>query len=54
MFVAENYTGIKGELVHIDDILDDVENIISGAYDGIDESNFLYIGKFNAEEYISR
>ena len=51
MFVAENYTGIKGELVHIDDILDDVENIISGKYDGIDESNFLYIGKFNAEEY---
>ena len=51
MFVAENYTGIKGELVHIDDILDDVENIISGKYDGIDETNFLYIGKFNAEEY---
>ncbi|MBO4375870.1 MAG: F0F1 ATP synthase subunit beta [Lachnospiraceae bacterium] len=51
MFVAENYTGIKGELVHIDDILNDVENIISGAYDGIDETKFLYIGKFNAEEY---
>ena len=27
MFVAENYTGIKGEIVAIDDILDDVENI---------------------------
>ncbi len=51
MFVAENYTGIKGELVYIDDILDDVENIISGKYDGIDESNFLYIGKFNAEQF---
>lgn len=51
MFVAENYTGIKGEIVAIDDILDDVENILSGVYDGIDESKFLYIGKFNAEQY---
>ena len=51
MFVAENYTGIKGEIVAIDDILDDVENILSGNYDGIDESKFLYIGKFNAEQY---
>ena len=51
MFVAENYTGIKGAAVAIDDILDDVENIISGKYDGIDESNFLYIGKFNAEKF---
>jgi len=51
MFVAENYTGIKGQAVAIDDILDDVENIISGKYDGIDESNFLYIGKFNAEKF---
>ena len=51
MFVAENYTGIKGAAVAIDDILDDVENIISGKYDGIDESNFLYIGKFDAEKY---
>ncbi|TCL60924.1 F-type H+-transporting ATPase subunit beta [Kineothrix alysoides] len=47
MFVAENYTGIAGEFVDIDDILDDVENILSGKYDDYDEINFLYIGKFN-------
>lgn len=50
MFVAENYTGIPGEFVKIDDILDDVEAIITGKYDGIDESNFLYIGKYNGRK----
>lgn len=46
MFVAENYTGIKGQFVDIDDVLNDVENILTGAYDDIDESRFLYIGKY--------
>ena len=46
MFVAENYTGIKGERVAINDVLDDVENILSGKYDDIDETRFSYIGKF--------
>ena len=46
MFVAENYTGIPGEFVKIDDVLDDVEAILTGKYDGVDESNFLYIGKY--------
>lgn len=50
MFVAENYTGIKGEFVMIDDILEDVENILSGKYDDIDENKFLYIGKFNGRK----
>ena len=50
MFVAENYTGIKGEFVQIDDILDDVENILAGKYDEYDESNFLYIGKFDGRK----
>lgn len=50
MFVAENYTGIKGEFVQIDDILDDVENIISGKYDDVDESSFLFIGKFDGRK----
>jgi len=49
MFVAENYTGIPGEFVEIDDILDDVENIITGRYDNVDESKFLYIGKIDGE-----
>ncbi len=45
MFVAEAYTGIPGQFVKIEDILNDVENILSGKYDEIDESKFLFIGK---------
>ena len=44
MFVAENYTGVNGKLVSIENILNDVENILSGKYDAIDESKFMYIG----------
>ena len=47
MFVAENYTSIKGQLVKITDVLEDVEKILNGTYDQIDESKFLYIGKYN-------
>lgn len=51
MFVAEQYTSMKGELVAIEDTLDDVENILNGAYDDIDESNFLFIGSMkNAQK----
>ena len=46
MFVAEPYTGIKGEIVNINDVLDDVENILNGKYDDVDESEFLYIGSY--------
>ena len=45
MFVAEAYTGIPGQFVKIEDVLVDVENILSGKYDDIDESKFLFIGK---------
>ncbi len=44
MFVAEQFTGIPGEYVKIEDILDDVTGIIDGLYDDIDESRFLFIG----------
>ena len=44
MFVAEQYTGMKGELVSIEDTLDDVDAILNGEYDDIDESNFMFIG----------
>ena len=47
MFVAEPFTNIPGEFVKIEDILNDVENILNGTYDGIDESKFLFIGKYN-------
>lgn len=45
MFVAEAYTGIPGQFVKIEDILNDVEAILSGKYDDIDESKFMFIGK---------
>ena len=46
LFVSEQYTGIPGELVDISDVLDDVENILNGTYDNVDESAFLYIGSY--------
>ncbi len=45
MFVAEQFTGIPGQFVAIADILDDVEDILTGVYDNTDEAKFLYIGK---------
>ena len=45
MFVAEAYTGIPGQFVKIEDVLNDVESILSGKYDDLDESKFLFIGK---------
>ena len=45
MYVAEQFTGIPGQFVAIEDILDDVEDILTGVYDNTDESKFLYIGK---------
>ena len=47
MFVAESYTNIKGQFVDIKDVLDDVENILNGKYDDVDEIKFRYIGKCN-------
>ena len=44
MFVAEQYTGMKGEIVNIEDVLDDVENILNGTYDDMNESDFMFIG----------
>jgi len=47
MFVAENFTGIPGKFVAIEDVLTDVEAILNGQYDDVDESHFSYIGKIN-------
>jgi len=47
MFVAEQYTGIPGQFVKIEDVLNDVEAILNGVYDHVDESKFMYIGKIN-------
>lgn len=45
MFVAEQFTGIPGQSVAIEDVLNDVEKILTGEYDDVDESEFSYIGK---------
>ena len=47
MFVAEAFTNIPGQFVKIEDVLIDVENILNGVYDGVEESNFLFIGKYH-------
>ena len=47
MFVAEPFTNIPGQFVKIEDILIDVENILNGVYDNVDESKFLFIGKYH-------
>lgn len=47
MFVAEPFTNIPGEFVKIEDVLIDVENILNGTYDSVDESKFLFIGKYH-------
>ena len=47
MFVAEPYTNIPGQFVKIEDVLIDVEGILNGVYDNVDESKFLFIGKYH-------
>lgn len=49
LFVSQNYTGIQGKMVEINDILNDVEKILNGDYDNVDESKFLYIGKIELD-----
>lgn len=47
MFVAEQFTNIPGKFVKIEDVLDDVEAILSGKYDTTDENRFSYIGNLH-------
>ena len=48
LHVSEQFTNIKGEYVELEDVLNDVENILNGTYDNVDEKEFFYIGKYNA------
>ena len=48
MHVAENFTGIKGEFVPLEDVLNDVEGILSGKYDDVSETKFSYIGSYSS------
>ncbi|MBR2408199.1 MAG: F0F1 ATP synthase subunit beta [Lachnospiraceae bacterium] len=47
MFVAEQFTNIPGKFVKIEDVLDDVEAILTGKYDTTDENRFMYIGNLH-------
>ena len=47
MFAAESFTNIPGQFVKIEDVLTDVENMLNGVYDNVDESKFLFIGKYH-------
>jgi F-type H+-transporting ATPase subunit beta len=46
MFVAEQYTGIAGQFVRVENVLDDVEAIVTGRLDDVDEQKFAYIGAY--------
>ena len=46
LFVSEPFTNIPGQFVDIKDALNDIENILNGTYDDVDESKFLYIGAY--------
>ena len=47
MYVAANFTGIPGEFVKIEDILNDVEGILNGTWDDVDEMEFSMIGSYS-------
>lgn len=49
-FVAEIYTGKKGEYVPIHDTLETCGKIVSGRLDSVPEENFYMIGKFERPE----
>jgi F-type H+-transporting ATPase subunit beta len=45
MFVAESYTGKKGEYVRLTETLDGVEMVLDGKMDNRPEEEFYMIGK---------
>ena len=49
LYAAEAFTNMPGVTVAIEDVLNDVENILNGAYDYADELSFLFIGKYNGK-----
>lgn len=54
MFVAEQFTNIPGKFVKIEDVLDDVEAILTGKYDSTDENRFMYIGNLHDYKFAKR
>lgn len=48
MFVAESFTGRKGQYVRTTETLDSIEMILDGRMDGRDENEFYMIGKIES------
>lgn len=48
--VAEVFTGVKGEFVELDRILDDFENLLAGQADHLPELAFLMVGNLDMAE----
>lgn len=48
MFVAESFTGRKGQYVKVSETLDSIEMIVNGRMDGREEDEFYMIGKIEA------
>ena len=51
-FVAEQFTGMSGKYVKLDDNIRSFEEILSGKYDDLPESAFMYVGSI--EEVIEK
>ncbi|MCX8065484.1 MAG: F0F1 ATP synthase subunit beta [Candidatus Hydrogenedentes bacterium] len=49
-FVAEEFTGIPGKYVKLQDTVDSFEELLSGKYDNYPESAFLYCGSIEEVE----
>jgi len=47
MFMAENYSGLSGKFISIEDTLNGFENIIRGDLDDIPESAFYMVGNIS-------
>ena len=47
MFVAETFTGRKGQYVPIEKTVESFEKILAGDYDGVDEQAFYMVGDIN-------
>lgn len=43
-FVAEKFSGLKGEYISLKDNIRSFKEILSGKYDDIPEEAFLYVG----------
>ena len=52
MFVSEQYTGIPGKIVDIEDCLNDVENILNGKYERFEDSHINILRSIIITQYI--